>query len=260
MLLALLGLLVTGLSGCNTLASFGIGSGNSNSRLLKSAERISQSEKYPVAIPKELSEAVLAEYFLEPGDVLLVEPAKFDSPVRLPGDQPVQPDGSINLGEFGRLQVAGQTIESVQSTVQTLIETKKPDCGPMTVRLVDWQSKKFYVLGEVNSPGSYQLDGDETVLDALVEAGGITRSGNAHKIILSRPSPEGSCRTVYPICYHQIVQLGDTGTNYQLQPGDRVFVPNLTFLEDIRTSLCPSTEIPCPQCNGQQVGCHENCQ
>lgn len=252
-----LGLLLCGtlLGGCNTLASFGIGTGSSNNRMLKSAQNISQSHGYPEALPKELSETVLAQYFLEPGDIVLVEPAKFDSPVRLPGDQPVQPDGSINLGQFGRINVVGQTIETVQAEIQSRIQATQSDCGPITVRLVDWQSKKFYVLGEVNSPGSYQLDGDETVLDALVEAGGVTRSGNAHKIILSRPTPDGSCRIVLPICYHQIVQLGDAGTNYQLLPGDRVFVPSLTFVEDVRTSLLPGSEIPCPKCNGQQVGC-----
>lgn len=243
-------------SGCNTLASLGIGTGSSNNRMLQSATDISQAHGYPEPLPKELSESVLAQYYLEPGDVLLIEPARFDSTIRLPGDQPVQPDGSINLGAYGRIQVAGQTIEGVQATIQSMIQAKEKDCGPITVRLVDWQSKKFYVLGEVNSPGSYQLDGDETVLDALVEAGGVTRSGNAHKIILSRPTPEGNCRIVLPVCYHQIVQLGDTGTNYQLQPGDRIFVPSLTFMEDLKLSLCPSSEVPCPKCNGPQVGCN----
>lgn len=260
LLLAILFLLGAIFSGCNTLASFGIGTGSSHNRLLKSSKNISESTVHAQVLPKELSESVLATYYIEPGDTLLVEPAKFDSPVRLPGDQPVQPDGCINLGQFGRLNVVGQTVESVQATVQAMIEAKEKECGPITVRLVDWQSKKFYVLGEVNSPGSYQLDGDENVLDALVEAGGISRSGNAHQIILTRPTAEGSCRIVLPICYHQIVQLGDAATNYQLQPGDRIFVPSLTFADDLKYSLFPGSEVPCPKCNGAQVGCYADCQ
>jgi len=167
----------------------------------------------------------------------------------------VQPDGMVNLGQYGRMQVVGRTIQEIQSNVQSHIELREAKSGPINVRLIDWQSKRFYVLGEVNSPGAFHLDGDETVLDALIEAGGIGRNANAHQVILSRPTPDGSCREVYPICYHQIVQLGDTATNYQIQPGDRVFVPSLTFLDDLKASLMPGYEKPCPKCNGSAKAC-----
>ena len=35
------------------------------------------------------------------------------------------------------------------------------------------------------------------------------------------------------MCYRQIVQLGDTTTNYQLQPGDRIYVPGKGFWENL---------------------------
>ena len=43
---------------------------------------------------------------------------------------------------------------------------------------------------------------------------------------MSRPTSPDSCRLVLPICYLEIVQHGDTTTNYQLAPGDRIFVPS----------------------------------
>src|SRR5438046_2042323 len=69
----------------------------------------------PEAMPRELGKRVLATYVVEPGDVLLVQPVELDSPVRLPGDQPVLPDGTINLGKFGRLLAAGKTAEQIEA-------------------------------------------------------------------------------------------------------------------------------------------------
>jgi polysaccharide export outer membrane protein len=48
---------------------------------------------------------------------------------------------------------------------------------------------------------------------------------------------------VLPVCYDDIVQTGDTATNYQIFPGDRVFVPSPGFLEQ----LCH--KMVCPPCN-----------
>ena len=45
---------------------------------------------------------------------------------------------------------------------------------------------------------------------------------------------------MYPVCYQQITQLGDTTTNYQLQPGDRVFVPSKGTLEGLLPQRCQS--------------------
>lgn len=125
----------------------------------------------------------------------------------------------------------------------------------ISVRLVTWDSQKFYVLGEVNSPGSFDYDGTHTVLDAIIEAGGLSSKSNQHQIIVTRPSTCNSCRVVMTVCYDQVVQLGDTTTNYQLMPGDRVSVPALTFCEDLKQSLNFNKDERCPRCAGCQTGC-----
>ena len=125
----------------------------------------------------------------------------------------------------------------------------------ISVRLVTWDSKKIYVLGEVNSPGSFDYDGTHTVLDALIDAGGLTSGANEHKILVARPTTCNSCRIVMAVCYDQIVQLGDTTSNYQLMPGDRVFVPALTFCEDLKQSFTINKDERCPRCAGCQTGC-----
>ena len=174
-------------------------------------------------MPRELDKRPQPPYIVEPGDVLLILPADVDSPIRLPGDQPVMPDGTIQLGKYGRLQVAGKTVDDIEAAVKTQIDAK--DAGVFTVRVVTRQSKVYYVLGEVNAPGAYQLSGRETVLDAVLAAGGLTGRALSDNIILDRPTAPDSCRTVLPVCWKEIVQLGDTSTNYQITAGDRVYVP-----------------------------------
>ena len=71
---------------------------------------------------------------------------------------------------------------------------------------------------------------------------------NRHCILFSRPTPPESCRDVLPVCYKQIVQLGDTTTNYQMRPGDRIFVPSLTLCREMAQSLAPWHADRCPRC------------
>ena len=125
----------------------------------------------------------------------------------------------------------------------------------ISVRLVNWASKRFYVLGEVNSPGFYSYTGTEDVLFAITEAGGLTSKADPHQIILVRPTPCGSCKIVLKTCYNHIVQLGDTSTNYQILPGDRVFVPALTFCDDLKRSLGGAKNDRCPRCADCPRGC-----
>lgn len=213
-------------------------------RLVPAAEAFRDSNVPPPNLPRELAKVPLAEYLVEPGDALLVQTVELDSPVRIPADQPVLPDGSVELGDYGRPIVAGKTTATIEAEVRAIVKAKEKKDVPITVRLVGRQSKVYYVLGEVNSPGSYPLSGRETVLDGLMAAGGLTRQAQGGKVILVRPtSPEG-CREVLPVCYPQIVQLGDTSTNYQLRPGDRIYVPSMGLME----SLFPGkakTSAPC---------------
>jgi protein involved in polysaccharide export with SLBB domain len=186
----------------------------------------------PPDVPRELQKQVLARYVIEPGDVLLIQPASLDSPFRLPGDQRVLSDGTIDLGRFGIVPAAGMTPEQLEHAISSHIQKQEKEAGPILVRLLTAASQVYYVLGEVNAPGAYPLLGRETALDGILVAGGLNDRASRTEIILSRPTHPDQPRVVLPVCYNQIVQLGDTTTNYQLAPGDRIFVPARSFAED----------------------------
>ena len=258
---------VVAVAGCSTASSLGLPVASGPYKLLGSAAKIRNTTGHPDDIPNETSKTVQVAHRVEPGDVLVVEPADFDSPIRFPSDQTVQADGTIDLGQYGRVPAAGLTLDEIKQRAQTRVAAHfDPHRGDVaqasydgrssnqsrvdtsiSVRLVSDESSLVYVLGEVNAPGSYPLVGRETVLDAIISAGGLTDRANEHKVILTRPASPSESRQIFPICYKQIVQLGDTSTNYQVKPGDRIYVPSLTIMEDIRQSV-QIKERSCPHC------------
>jgi polysaccharide export outer membrane protein len=217
------------------------------------AKAIKNSAPVPAPVPRELAKALAGPYIVEPGDALIVQPADLDTPLRLPPDQTVFADGTIDLGVYGRPLVAGKTLDQITVELRKLINDKdKPkELIEITVRIIGRNSQVYYVLGEVNAPGAFPVTGGDTVLDAIVKAGGVTRKASERNVILSRPTVPDGCRVVYPVCYPQIVQLGDTSTNYQLQPGDRVYVPSRGLLEGILPERCKRGG----PCSRLQVGC-----
>jgi len=257
-------LLLAYISGCSSTSGLLLRPGPH--KLMATAEEFAFLNPHSLHVPREMQKQSLSELRIEPGDVLGIEPVDFNSPIRLPGDQTVLPDGSIELGRYGRLLVAGRTVAEVEREVQHLVdvehetdESVKANQTRIFVRLIQPESQVYYVLGEVNSPGAFPLIGRETVLDAIIQAGGLGDRANRHKVILSRPTGPDSCRLVLPVCYRQIVQLADSTTNYQIRPGDRIFVPSLTLCRELSQSLLPSFGEVCPMCADVQVACPDSC-
>ncbi len=203
-------------------------------------------------VPRELSKEVRPAHYLHPGDELLVEVLDLESDVRLPADQQIMADGSIDLGKYGRVVVAGKTPEQAEALVQQTVAKIDSESVAINVRLIQ-PIHRYYVVGEVNSPGAYPLAGHETVLDAILEAGGLTPRASACDMLLARPTDPYSCRVTLPVCYRAITQLGDTTTNYHLQPGDRIFVARQSCWEEMMS--CCTGDKTCDRCCARQVAC-----
>jgi protein involved in polysaccharide export with SLBB domain len=247
---SLCGVFLLAAAGCSTIGD-SLGLSPPANPLSPSAKAVRDAAPVPAPVPRELALELLPAHVIQPGDTLLVQPVELDAPLRLPSDQPVQPDGTIDLGKYGRPVVAGKTLADVEGLVREAIKAREKTPTAVTVRLLSRPGAVFYVLGEVNAPGAFPITGRDTVLSAIVQAGGPTRHASDANIILSRPTAPDGCRVVYPVCYKNIVQLGDTTTNYQIHPGDRVFVPSKGTFEGL-PFRCQKCEGPC---NGPQVPC-----
>jgi polysaccharide export outer membrane protein len=180
---------------------------------------------FPMDLPRELNKTTLDEYRVEPGDGLLILPHDLESKIRLPADQTILADGTIDLSKYGRLYVAGKSVAEVEKLVQDAVKKveKDEDIGFIDVRLVNRTSKVYYVVGEVTTPGKFPLVGNETVLDGIMQAGGMTDRSSWRDVILVRPTgDEPGC--VLKVDIGAIIRLGTAATNYQLAPGDRIYV------------------------------------
>lgn len=229
-LIALTCMLIT--SGCSSTT--GLTLWPNQFPLLPQAKEYSNAAQLPSNLPIEKCKTVVPNYFVEPGDDLLIEPVDFSSDLRLPPDQRVLVDGTVDLGEYGRIIVAGMTLEQIEEAVAARIESIAKKRHAINVRLLEANAAQVYVLGEVGSPAAYPLVGRETVLDAILLAGGLTSRASPCDIVLVRPTNPCDCRVVLPVCYRQITQMGDTTTNYQLQPGDRIYVGGRSFCQELQ--------------------------
>jgi polysaccharide export outer membrane protein len=180
-------------------------------------------------LPRELQKVSMPRHVVEPPDELEIS----IKPSSLGLDRRtviVQPDGTIDLDFFGDLYVAGLTIDEVEAKLDARFtaEAMRQDIGgtvQSSVRLLDGaHSKRYYVLGTVSNQGSFPITGNETVLDGILQAG-LRAHSLPEKASLVRPHPAGGPDQVFAIDWCGITQRGDTTTNYQLLPGDRIIVP-----------------------------------
>jgi polysaccharide export outer membrane protein len=92
------------------------------------------------------------------------------------------------------------------------------------VDVTAYNSKNYYVEGDVGSPGRLPFAGLETVLDAIHFAGGLISTAEPKDIRLVRPARGGKPAKVYKVDLKAIQEKGDLTANYQIFPGDRLVV------------------------------------
>ena len=152
---------------------------------------------------------------------------------RTAGTQPVTgqylvgPDGTINLRQYGMLHVAGKTITEIRTDLNKHL-SQYFDSPEASVDVIAYNSKVFYVITEGAGLGDnvrrVPITGNETVLDALSAVNGLSQVSSTH-IWIARPAPGGfGCEQILPVDYEAITQGGLAATNYQILPGDRVFI------------------------------------
>jgi polysaccharide export outer membrane protein len=208
-------------------------------------------------IPREFQKVSMPDYVVEAPDLLLVEVLDALPGRPISGERLVRPDGKITLGFYGDVYVAGLTLPEVKEKIilhlrkyisdealglvpsEELDEEPAPLGGkPKSPKLVDpkdsatvfvdvtaYNSKNYYVLGDVAVTGRFPITGNETVLDAINFSGGLLPTAASANIRLVRPAPPGACcEQILPVNLAAISNGGDPTTNYQIMPGDRIVV------------------------------------
>lgn len=139
---------------------------------------------------------------------------------------PVRPDGQISVPLVGDVQAGGRTPEEVAGRIQEALGeyVREPR---VTVIVTEINSDEYLsrvrITGAVRQPVSISYSQGMTVLDLVLEAGGLTDFAAAHRTRLYR-RVEGETQ-VRSVNLEEILVEGDLDSNVPLRPGDVVSVP-----------------------------------
>jgi polysaccharide biosynthesis/export protein len=177
-------------------------------------------EEARVAIEKQLSPVIK-------DPVVSVTPVQTRAVQQIRGQHLVRSDGTVSLGVYGAVPVVGLTAADAKKVIEKHLQTffKEPE---VSVEIVGFNSKIYYVVFDYGGAGQQiqrlPITGNETVLDGISQTAGLPTVADARGIWLARPGNDECPPQVLPVDWKQIVECGDARTNYQILPGDRVFV------------------------------------
>ena len=143
------------------------------------------------------------------------------------GEHLVRPDGTVSLGTYGSVYVTGMTVNEIRMVVEARL---KPHLNnpKANVDIVAYNSKSFYVITDGGGYGEQVIRlpavGNETVLDAVAQIEGLSQVSSKN-IWIARPAPSNmGVAQILPVNWTEISREGVTATNYQLMPGDRLYI------------------------------------
>ena len=158
-------------------------------------------------------------YKIGAGDVLTINVWREPN---LSGDFGVRPDGKITFPLVNDIKAEGLTPFELKQLLEKKL--KQFIATPVvTVIVKEVNSKNVYVLGKVNTPGKYPLNGPKTVLQALAEAGGLAEWAKADEIVILRK--ENGKQIKIDFDYDDVSRGKHLEQNILLKPGDTIVVP-----------------------------------
>lgn len=183
--------------------------------------------------PKPLSTPVAADYVLGPGDQITIWALGMEEI----SDKPVRIDtgGNVDLPVLGRVHAAGLTTGQLTETVKKLLraEVKEPQ---VAVNVVDFASQPVSVIGSVNKPGVYQLQGRRSLVEMLSLAEG-PRQDAGYKVRITRqlqwgtlPLPHATTDrangySVAEVSLPDVLQGKKPEENIAMRPHDVISIP-----------------------------------
>ena len=179
-----------------------------------------QPRKVAAKTPVRLQASNMDEYRIGAGDVIRVSVWKNED---LSRTVPVRPDGMISLPLLNEVRAAGLTPTQLRNELSKKLSdyTDRPE---VSVIVEEVRSFTVSVLGEVRTPGRYELRSKATVLDAVAVAGGFSEFASRGRILILRSNKGGEVRRI-AFDYNKAVAADGTNATFFVEPGDVVVVP-----------------------------------
>jgi len=162
----------------------------------------------------------------------------------------VRMDGTLGLGVYGNVYVTGMTLDQARQAIETHLSQfiDKPE---ISVDVYVYNSKWYYIIQDRAGYGQtvirLPITGRDTVLDALSNMYGVGFFNSSKYMWLARPNGQDpNSMQIFPINWPALTQGASPATNYQLLPGDRLYVksnPLLKFNIRMSQTLAPLTQL-----------------
>jgi polysaccharide export outer membrane protein len=160
-----------------------------------------------------------AEVLLGSGDVMKI--SVYGSP-DLATEARISEAGTISFPLIGQVPVAGIPAAAAEKKIAEMLETggfvKKPQVNILVTALV---SQQVSVLGQVNRPGRYPIDGKRTLMDMLASAGGATAEGGDVVTLIRNRDGKTTKESIDIV---EMVRKGDLNRNFDLAANDVILV------------------------------------
>jgi len=152
-----------------------------------------------------------AQYKLGSGDQLRITVFGHND---LSGDFMVEGSGLVSLPLVGAIPLGGKTIIEAESAIITALKPDYLKNPRVSVQVLNY--RPFYIIGEVNNPGSYPYVSGMTVLEAVAIAGGFTYRAKESEMTITRGTDESR-------------REAEAVPETQVLPGDVIEVPERFF-------------------------------
>jgi len=143
----------------------------------------------------------------------------------LSGPYRLSPEGTIDFPLCGKVKLAGKTASESADALRTCLADGYLRRPQVTVLVREYTSKKIFVFGEVQKPGTFPFEQDMTIIQAITLAGGFTKLAAKNSTNVTRLVDGKEVKIRVPV---EDIGIGRE-KNFALQPGDIVFVPESFF-------------------------------
>lgn len=166
------------------------------------------------------------QYVIGPGDTLDVFVWGYKD---LSVTVPVRPDGKITTRLVEDMVASGKTPTLLARELEAQYKkyVKNPTVTVTVNKFIGAPSQQIKVVGGGAKPKTVPYVNGMTVLDVMIEVGGLKKFSSGNKAVLVR-TVQGT-RTSYRLRLHDLLKKGDIGANRPVQPGDILIIPESWF-------------------------------
>lgn len=166
------------------------------------------------------------KYVIGPGDTLDIFVWGYEN---LSLSVPVRPDGKITTRLVEDMLASGKTPTQLarELEVKYQVYVKNPTVTVTVDEFIGVPSQQIKVVGGGANPRTVPYVNGMTVLDVMIEIGGLKKFSSGNKAVLVRTV--GGIRKSYRVRLHDLLNKGDIGANRNVNPGDILIIPESWF-------------------------------